>query len=195
VEGVDIVYLRTVARYHSLTVNPEAWIFGRMRLRDFQLAHIFGLYDLLGPIVAWWCRRYRVPYIVEPMGMYRPIVRSIAAKRVYHRLLGGPLIAGAARVIATSALERDELVSGGVPPEKVAVRRNGVDLEEFEDLPERGTFRREVGVSPGEKVVLYLGRLSRKKGLDVLARACAGLDDGVRLVVVGPDDGDGCLQD
>jgi glycosyltransferase involved in cell wall biosynthesis len=195
VEGVDIVYLRTVTRYHSLTVNPEAWTFGRTRLRGFHLAHIFGLYDLLGPVVAWWCRRYGIPYIVEPMGMYRPIVRSIAAKRVYHRLLGGPLIAGAARVIATSALERDELVGSGVPPGKVAVRRNGVDLEEFENLPERGTFRREVGVSLEESVVLYLGRLSRKKGLDVLARACAGLDDGVRLVVVGPDDGDGCLQD
>jgi glycosyltransferase involved in cell wall biosynthesis len=194
-EGVEVVYLRSVARYHSLTVNPEAWTFSRARLRGFHLAHMFGLYDLLGPVVAWWCRRYGIPYIVEPMGMYRPIVRSIAAKQLYHRLLGRVLVAGAARVIATSALEHDELVAGGVLAEKIAVRRNGVELEEFETLPGRGTFRRQVGAAVEERLVLYLGRLSRKKGLDVLARAFAGLGGAVRLVVVGPDDGDGCLQD
>ena len=195
IEGVEVVYLRSVARYHSLTVNPDAWTFGRTRPRGFHLAHIFGLYDLLGPVVAWWCRRHGIPYVVEPMGMYRPIVRSIVAKQLYHRLLGRAIVAGAARVIATSTLEHDELVAGGVPAEKIAVRRNGVDLEEFETLPGRGTFRRQVGAAVGEHLVLYLGRLSRKKGLDVLARAFAGLDGAARLVVVGPDDGDGCLQD
>jgi glycosyltransferase involved in cell wall biosynthesis len=195
IEGVEVVYLRSVACYRSLTVNPEVWTFGRARLRGFHLAHIFGLYDLLGPVVAWWCRRHGILYVVEPMGMYRPIVRSIAAKQLYHRLLGRALVAGAARVVATSTLEHDELVVSGVPPEKIAVRRNGVDLEEFETLPGRGIFRREVGAAITEHLVLYLGRLSRKKGLDVLARAFTGFDGAARLAVVGPDDGDGCLQD
>ena len=51
-------------------------------------SHIFGLYDLLGPRVAEECRKRNIPYVVEPIGMFVPIVRNIWLKRVYHRLCG-----------------------------------------------------------------------------------------------------------
>ena len=53
------------------------------------------------------------PYVVEPMGMFVPIVRSIRMKRFYHDLLGGRLLRGASRVIATSEQERQEFLEGG----------------------------------------------------------------------------------
>ena len=41
------------------------------------MVHFYGLYDLLGPAAGYFCRRRGVPYVVEPMGMYRPIDRSL----------------------------------------------------------------------------------------------------------------------
>ncbi len=188
------VYLRTLARHRTLTLNPGVVMFSLRYLRRYHIVHIYGLYDLLGPVVAWFCRRWRIPYVVEPMGMYRPIVRSLRKKRAYHRLLGRAMIEGAARIIATSEQEQEELVEEGWPPTKVVVRRNGVDLSAFAHMPPRGAFRQELGIPDDTPLVLFLGRLSRKKGLDLLLHALAEMSAPVHLAVVGPDDGDGTVE-
>src|SRR5207245_4920825 len=86
-----------------------------------DVVHIYGLYDLLGPSVARQCRRQGIPYVLEPLGMHRPIVRSLHKKRVYHLTFGRAVVRGAARVIATSAFERDQLATDGVSPEKLVL--------------------------------------------------------------------------
>ena len=42
--------------------------------------------------------------------------------------------------------------------------------------------------------MLFLGRLSFIKGLDLLVEAFAQINSDARLVIAGPDDGDGCLE-
>ena len=194
-DGVEVVGLPAVFRYRAITVNPGVVGFCLRRLRTFDVVHLYGTYDLLGPVVAAFCRRWRVDYVLEPLGMFRPIVRNIAPKRAYRRLLGWPVVAGAARVIATSELEREELVADGVPAAKVVVRRNGVEPPGPEEAPEPGTFRRDAGIGQDQPLVLYLGRISKKKGLDLLLEAFGGVSAAAALAIVGPDDGDGCLQE
>ena len=55
-DGVQCVYLRTRARYRALTWNPGVAAFCRERLASFDLIHIYGLYDFLGPQIARACR-------------------------------------------------------------------------------------------------------------------------------------------
>ncbi|MDR7545260.1 MAG: glycosyltransferase [Armatimonadota bacterium] len=192
--GVEVVGLRSVFRYRAITVNPGVVGFCLRRLRGFDIVHLYGTYDLLGPVVATFCRRWHVPYVLEPLGMYRPIVRNIGPKRAYRRFLGRPVVAGAARVIATSELEREELVADGVLAAKVVVRRNGVEPPGPEEAPSPGTFRRDAGIGQDQPLVLYLGRISKKKGLDLLLEAFSAMPPPAALAIVGPDDGDGCLQ-
>ena len=72
------------------------------------------------------------------------------------------------------------------------LRRNGVDLSEFMKLPGKSTVRRELGLEPKSRMVLFLGRLAPVKGLEMLLRAFARLNLAeARLVVAGPDQGDG----
>jgi glycosyltransferase involved in cell wall biosynthesis len=194
-DKANVLYLRTVAKYRTMTINRGLLPFCRQRLRTFDVVHIYGLYDLLGPVVAWFCRQWEIPYVVEPMGMYRPIVRSLGKKHLYHRLLGRALVEGAAALIATSEQERRELIEEGIASERVMVRRNGLNLSEFDGLPSRQVFRQELGLSDKEPLVLYLGRISHKKGLDLLLRAFAKLPTTARLAVIGPDDQDGCVQE
>jgi glycosyltransferase involved in cell wall biosynthesis len=195
IQGVEVIYLRVLLSNRALTVNAGLISFCRRRLREFEAVHIYGMYDLLGPTVAFFCRKHGLPYVLEPMGMYRPIVRSITKKRVYHWLLGGSLARAAQRLVATSQLEEKELHDEGVAPGRVVVRRNGVNLSEFHDLPRTGDFRKELGIQNGQPLVLYLGRLSKKKGLDVLLRAFARLSAKAHLAIVGPDDGDGAAEE
>src|SRR5260370_21306377 len=156
------------------------------------MVHIFGLYDLLGPAVAGACRKRAIPYVVEPIGMFIPIVRNLWLKRLYHLVWGRKLLQGASHLVATSEQEIEELVGGGIPRTKVLVRRNGVEAPE--SWPEAGVFRKALGISKEMKLVVFLGRLSVKKSPDLLLRSFAevvkrfaGMP--LRLVFAGPDEG------
>ena len=189
--GVKATYLPTRLRYRATSWNPAIGKFLNARADDFEAVHIFGIYDLLGPAVAKACRRRKLPYVVEPMGMFVPIVRNVLLKKLYHRIYGDEMLAGAARVIATSDQEVRELTEGGVPKQKIELRRNGVMRPER--VPERGTFRRKIGKRDEDLVVLYLGRLSEKKSPEMLLRAFAALPEQIdgralQLVFAGPDE-------
>jgi glycosyltransferase involved in cell wall biosynthesis len=191
-KGVETIYLRSLSRYRALTINPAVVNFAAGSVTEFDLAHIYGLYDLLGPVVGLFCRRHTIPYVVEPMGMHRPIVRNLRMKRIYHRLLGNRLLKGAHRLIATSEQERQELIAGGIRPESIAVRRNGIEVPE--SLPAPGAFRREWHISPQAKLILYLGRLVPKKSPDLLLesftswRREASNGENSVLVMAGPEE-------
>lgn len=193
--GVEAIYLRTRAQYRSLTWNPGVAAFCRERLGSYGLTHIYGLYDLLGPSVAKACRRAARPYVMEPMGMFVPIVRSIRMKRLYHSVLGRQLLAGASRVIATSEQERQELLEGGIADSKIVVRRNGIDIPG--QFPAAGSFRKQWDIPTDVKLVLFLGRLVSKKSPDLMLEVFSRWNrrgNGCRgsvLVMAGPDEGDG----
>lgn len=203
--GVESIYLPTWFRYRAITWNPAVGRYCRARLRQFDLVHIFGLYDLLGPAVARACRKQGVPYIVEPIGMFVPIVRNLAMKRVYHAIWGNQMLSGAAAVVATSEQEAEELAgmrSSGptaIPAKKIVLRRNGVILPA--ELPARGAFRAKHNLAANDLVVLFLGRLSEKKSPGLLLEAFAKLPPAgdkrtVWLVFAGPDQGgmQACLE-
>jgi glycosyltransferase involved in cell wall biosynthesis len=188
--GVRAIYLPTWFRHRALSWNPAVKRFARARLHTFDIVHIFGLYDLLGPAIASVCRSKNIPYVVEPIGMFRPIVRSFWKKRIYHSILGDRMLDGARKLIATSKQEADELVAGGIAPEKIVLRRNGVERPTA--IPERNAFRAKAEIPEHAKVILFLGRLSSKKSPDLLLQAFAGLgstlqDADVWLAMAGPD--------
>ena len=190
--GVTAIYLPTWLRYRSLTWNPAVRRFCRDRLRDFDVAHIYGLFDFLGPAVGDACAGKRIPYVLEPMGMFVPIVRNLRLKKIYHSWFGQRLLAGAGAIIATSEQEADELASGGVDRKKIELRRNGVGVPSM--WPERGLFRKALGIAEDTSIVLFLGRLSGKKSPDLLLRAFASIakavpEKSLRLVYAGPDEG------
>jgi glycosyltransferase involved in cell wall biosynthesis len=190
--GVQSIYLPTWLRYRALSWNPAVKRFARARLQNFDVVHIFGLYDLLGPAIAAHCRALKIPYVVEPIGMFLPIVRSFWKKRVYQSLYGKKMLDGARFLIATSEQEADELVSGGIPREKIFLRRNGIEVPAT--LPERGAFRSRHDIPADAKLILFLGRLSAKKSPNVLLEAFASLgaellqSKDARLIFAGPDD-------
>jgi glycosyltransferase involved in cell wall biosynthesis len=190
--GVQAIYVPTWFRYRALSWNPATMRYCRARLQNFDVAHIFGLYDLLGATVAKACREQGIPYMIEPIGMFKPIVRNVMLKKWYHSLVGRRMFAGAKAVIATAEQEVAELETGGVPREKIVLRRNGVEAPAT--WPESGRFRKELGITGTAKIILFLGRLSSKKSPDLLLQAFASLPeqiggDTLQLVIAGPDEG------
>ena len=186
---VKIVSLRSICRFRSVTINPGIFSAAWKEIKRADVVHIFGLYDLLGPIVAFVAKMQHVPYLVEPLGMFVPIMRSFLIKRIYHFVFGTWLVDNASCVVVTSEQERQEIINERKQLGRIIVRRNGIDLNEFDDLPERGMIRNQFGISPDETMLLFLSRLSPKKNPELLIRAFAELHrQNLKLVFSGPDE-------
>jgi glycosyltransferase involved in cell wall biosynthesis len=186
VDGCRAVYFDAALTWRWEAVTPDLAHYCRRELGAFDLVHLYGYRDFLTTLTGWYAHRMGLPIVFEPMGMYRPLVSSILAKSVYDRLVGRRLAGWARWVVATSDLERRELVGSGLTPDRVVVRRNGLDPASLEVA---GTAGCEGPLHENEVTLLYLGRLARKKGLDLLLRALSGLTaSSWRLIVAGPDD-------
>src|SRR5438445_3343413 len=97
-------------------------------------------------------------------------------------------------LIASTGEEASDLVHGyGADPERVVVVPPGVDLSVFQPV-DRDEARRKIGYGPG-RLLLFVGRLERLKGVEVAIRALALLrdrkHDDVRLLILGEDSKDG----
>ena len=187
-DGVEAIYLPSSGHYRALTLNPRVIGFCRASLGEFDLAHFYGLYDLLGPTVSYFCRRGEMPYMIEPMGMYRPIDRSFRLKSLWHGSVGRAFWQNATQIIATSEMEQQDLLEDGVPASKITVRYNGIDPASYATFSIKGTFRAKWRIPADEPLILFLSRLIPRKGADILieafARACP---ESGRLVIAGPE--------
>jgi glycosyltransferase involved in cell wall biosynthesis len=151
--------------------------------------HVFGFRDFVGTLAADWARRAKVPYVFEGLGMVRPKLRKVAAKRVLDRSVYRSVLTGAALLVAASERERDEYIDAGVKAARIAVRPNGFPAR-VPPVERPGPLRRRLGIDASAPLVLSIGRVARGKGIELLVRSLPELD-GVQLAVVGPDDRQG----
>lgn len=192
--GVEAVYLSSPAHYRALTLNPRVIRFCGASLKGFDVVHFYGLYDLLGPAVAFYCRREPLPYVIEPMGMYRPIDRGLLRKSLWHRTIGKAFCRDARCFVATADIERQTLVEDGISPERIVVRYNGVDSNIAAPAHAApGQFRRKWAIPVSEPLILFLSRLIPRKGADILIDAFAQSCPVGRLVIAGPEGEPGYL--
>jgi glycosyltransferase involved in cell wall biosynthesis len=93
-------------------------------------------------------------------------------KWLYLHLVEGRNLRQAAAIHYTSELERAESAAIGHQTPGFIVP-NGIDLSEFDNLPDKHEARKELGLPISPLVVLYFGRLEARKALDTLVKAFA----------------------
>ena len=112
--------------------------------------------------------------------------------KIFDLSFGYRILRDASKVITLTKTEAKQYKKMEVDEDKIEIVPNGIDLSEYKNLPERGGFRKKYLISDDEKMVLYIGRLHKTKGIDLLGKAFSDISkelDNVRLVLVGPDDG------
>jgi starch synthase len=86
-------------------------------------------------------------------------------------------------VIAVSkAMKEDVQALYGVEPSRVRVIHNGIDPEEYRSRPAPATLR-SLGIDPAVPIVLFVGRITRQKGILHLVRAIKYLTAGLQVVL------------
>jgi starch synthase len=94
-------------------------------------------------------------------------------------------IENADAIVAVSAGMRKDVLAAypGVDPDRVRVVYNGIDTELYR--PDRGTDVIErLGIDLNRPSVVFVGRITRQKGLPYLMRACHGLPGETQIVLL-----------
>ena len=91
-------------------------------------------------------------------------------------------------VIANSDFTRQELLGMGIREERIVLINPGVDVERFRPGLPCDDLKQHIGLAPGERLILSVGRLSRRKGFDMVIRSLPELISqgiAVRYVLIG----------
>lgn len=163
-----------------------------MLVADADIVHIHG--GWLFPV--WWAahcaRKLHKPYVMMPHGSLEPERLKISKwkKRIVGALFDRRAYRNAAMVWATAESESEGVRRYGVScPVKVVPL--GLDVQPYEDSRRDVGLLKRLGISPDKKLLLYFSRLTKFKGLDMLANVWAKLSSEFpdwQLVVAGPDD-------
>jgi glycosyltransferase involved in cell wall biosynthesis len=193
--GVDVRLFPNVSNaiaYHLQFFTPIGLRrYLRRSSATFDVAHVHACHNLPGVIAASELTRAGVPYVVSPNGTARPLERRVRAKQLFALTAGRSMLPRAARIVAVSQSEVIQLRRMGVDESAIAEIANPIDEAEFDRAVDRDGYRRRMGLGD-DPVVLFLGKLTPRKGVEDLVRAFASVTDPrAKLVVAGNDMGAG----
>jgi glycosyltransferase involved in cell wall biosynthesis len=164
----------------------------RREAHRYDLMHVHGLY--LYPTLAAFraARKQALPYVVSPHGALDPALRHRSRRlKAINDLLWQRRMLDEAAILLYTTSEEAALAGDLGFRAPAAIVPNGFDCSEFQFPGDAAGFRdRHLGGFHG-RVVLSLGRISHKKGIDILIRALPAIAErcpDVRLVIAGPDD-------
>jgi len=191
-EGVKVISFHCIADMSAFLVTPSLKKWLKFNISAFDLIHLHNSRSYQNNVVRHYAMKYRVPYILHAHGNALPHSAKIQLKKLYDLVWGNKTYQNAAKVIALHKTEAEQYKKMGVVENKIKIIQNGINLSEYEQLPKRGQFRRKYHLQDSEKIVLYLGRIHKTKGIDLLIEAYSELVKHLketRLVIVGPDGG------
>ena len=166
-----------------------AWL--QEHASEFDVVDIQGIWALVNLEAAQAIRKLGLPYVVTPHGMltHWDWQKRRLFKNLLFALSGRSMLDGAAalrflaqgelKATATRITSRVEVIPNAVEPHLAAT--SAADLE---------TLRLRLGMSPGDTLVLFLGRISHQKGVMELVQAMGLLPSTSRLhlAIIGPND-------
>lgn len=174
-----------------LSRHPDLARVLEQQIAAADVVHIHALFEEIQHRAARIASRIGRPYIIRPCGGLDPwaLARGGMKKRLYLAWRLRRDLNQATAIHYTADAEQRAAAPVGLSAAAI-VEPNGVDLDEFDSLPPPGRFRQRYPELAGRRIVLFLGRIDYKKGLDLLIPAFArhGAPDSI-LVLAGPDSG------
>ena len=172
IDGVEVRYF-PVLPPARLYLSPRLGRAARDEVSRFDAVHLHSVFLWPTSAAARAAERADVPYVLSPRGMLVPeLIRSRGRwrKLAWLALAERRTLERAAALHATSGLEAADAARLGFPLPPVAVVPNGIDPAPWDgDLAALSPAVR--AVVEGAPFLLFLGRLSWKKGLDRLIPA------------------------
>ena len=164
------------------------WLF--KNITSYELVHTNTIFSPLISLVHWICNLKKIPYLVTPHGMLEPWAFSYKTwkKKHYYNLLEKPLLKKANLIQTLASSEAQTVQNLGF--KHIVTIPNGIHIQEYKSLPYPDIFYQQFPKTLNKTLILFLGRIDPKKGLDLLAPAFAKAHQNfpdTHLIIAGPD--------
>ena len=188
IDGVDVIPFHCKANAGMLLYSPEMGSWLKERIDDFDLVHAQNYRTYQNILVRKHCLRSGTPYVLQSHGSLPVDLGKKTIKVLFDLIWGRNIIRDASCLVALTDSEKAMYTKQGAQPSRVEIIPNIV-RERQTSLP-HGTYRNKIGVRVDQKLVLYLGRVNRLKGLLFLLHSFQKLQNrkDVFLVIAGPDE-------
>ena len=165
------------------------WLF--QNIYNYKLVHIHTIFSYPTLPAYWACQLHQVPYIMTPHGMLEPWALAYKSwkKTPYFKLVEKPALQRASAIQMLASTEANNVQQLGLKPPLIIIP-NGIYQEDFQDLPNPEIFYQQFPETRHKTLILFLGRIDPKKGLDLLAIAFGKVHSQfpeTHLVLAGPD--------
>lgn len=206
-DGIEVYHFRNLSNHlahKNLAIAPSMAFALSKLVGSFDVVHLHEYFHFQAALVHHYATKKSVPYVLQAHGSF-PIIKKLnsermllsksQSKRIFNIVFGHSIINDAGKIIASSRVESDQFQQAfaDFPLDRVVHLPNYVDLRSYEDLPERGHFRRKYNIDERVKIVLFLSRIHERKGADLLvaafSKAKQTMDFPAILVIAGPDEG------
>jgi glycosyltransferase involved in cell wall biosynthesis len=203
-DGVEIRYFHGWSRLGKYMFSPGLWRALGENVVKFDIVQVWSVYSFSTTAASYWCRSRGVPYVVFPHGSLDPYLRrrnrprkwfytKLFAERDYRKASAVLFNCSEEMRLASdwSGFAQSEGQNGA--KQKRFVVPIGVDQKWFQEPNSAAVARLRVRYPAlaGRRVILYMGRLTFKKGLDILVRAFAKIArerGDLHLLLAGPAD-------
>jgi glycosyltransferase involved in cell wall biosynthesis len=183
IDGVNVYYFPCMwlMRFWYYSFQMSKAFKRELRSYNFIHNHSIFLWPTFG--AAYFARKFKIPYCISPRGsLVASLIeqKSRFRKLLYIALLEKKNLKDAQFVHTTSELEAVEIKRLNLGVSDIEVVPNGVKLSDY-DLPcleNRYDF----------PYLLYLGRISWKKRIDLLIKAMPNINFKFKLIIAGNDD-------
>jgi glycosyltransferase involved in cell wall biosynthesis len=199
IEGIEeVIYHRNIS--HKLASRykfcwPHFGFDGEIE-KQCKWADVVHCQELRTPqniFVLKYVKKYYFKLFLTPHGSLPYLGNQVWAKQLYDSLWGKRFLESIDHGIALSKKEKEQFISMGIAEDKVEIIPNGINFEEMRASKERFlSIKERFNLGKG-KIILYIGRINRIKGLDFLLRSFARIVnnfDNINLIIAGPDDGE-----
>lgn len=195
IDGVKVFYFKNLSllfyRLTRLAITPSLIRFARRDLSNYDIIHLHQYRSLQNVIILYFAKRKGIPCVIHPHGSIGRVVEKRTLKYLFDTFFGYNILQSVKKVFALTSSEAQECSTLGVSKDIIQVVPNGIDISVLNAKQKSGLFKEKYGIENSEKMVLYLGRLHRSKGLDLLIDSFYELSirmDDVILILIGPDD-------
>lgn len=178
-----------ISRQMQITIKEE--------ISNFDIVHVHEFRGLHNVWVWHYARKYATPYVLQahgalPKRLEQQKTSFVLSKYAFDLAIGYRILLAAAKVIALTESEALQYMQMGVKPRNIKIIPNGINLSDFETLPDRGSFKKRYSIDERERIILFVGRLHKSKGIQLLLEAFKEVSnriDNIKLIIVGPDGG------
>ena len=174
---------------YKLSLSLTQWLFEH--ITDYDLVSTNAIFSLTNFPAYWACQQHQVPYIITPRGMLEPWALSYKSwkKSIYYTLLEKPALQNAKLIQMLASTEAEQIKPLNLKT-PITIAPNGIHRQDFEKLPNPELFYQQFPDTRNKTLILFLGRIDPKKGLDLLATAFGKIQTQfpqAHLIVAGPD--------